>query len=49
MVIVVAVLAVLVVPNLVHKSTTNTLSYNTFLSDVQNKQIKTPPSTSRPG
>ncbi len=39
--IVVAVLAVLVIPGLVHKTTTNTLTYNSFLSDIQSKQIKT--------
>ena len=41
MVIVVAVLAVLIIPGLVHKTTTNTLTYNAFLTDIQNKQIKT--------
>ncbi|MGH9079718.1 MAG: ATP-dependent zinc metalloprotease FtsH [Acidimicrobiales bacterium] len=40
-VIVVAVLSVLIIPGLVHKTTPNTLTYNTFLSDIQNKQIKT--------
>ena len=39
--IVVAVLAILVIPGLVHKTTTNTLTYNSFLSDIQSKQIKT--------
>ena len=39
-VIVVAVLAVLVVPSLLHKTTTNTLTYNTFLTDIQGKQVK---------
>ncbi len=40
-VIAVAFLAVLVVPNLVHKSNTHTLGYNSFLSDIQSKQITT--------
>ena len=48
-VILVAVLAVLIVPSLVNKAKTNTLTYNTFLSDIQGKQIKTPPSTCPPG
>jgi cell division protease FtsH len=39
-VILVAVLAVFIVPSLVHKTTTNTLQYNSFLSDVQNSKIK---------
>ncbi len=38
--IVVAVLAVLIIPGLVHKPSTNSLTYNTFLSEIQNKQIK---------
>ncbi|HEX3980626.1 MAG TPA: ATP-dependent metallopeptidase FtsH/Yme1/Tma family protein, partial [Acidimicrobiales bacterium] len=41
LVIVVAVLAVLIVPNLLSKTTTNTLTYQTFLSDIHGKQIKT--------
>ncbi len=40
-VIVVAVLSVLIIPNLLSKSTTNTLTYNTFLTDLQNKSVKT--------
>ena len=40
-VIAVAFLSVLIIPNLVHKSTTNTLTYSTFLSDIQSKQVKT--------
>jgi cell division protease FtsH len=40
-VIVVAVLSVLIIPNLLSKTTTNTLTYNTFLSDLQSKSIKT--------
>ena len=40
-VIVVAVLSVLIIPNLLSKTTPNTLTYNTFLSDVQGKQVKT--------
>jgi cell division protease FtsH len=40
-VIVVAVLAILIIPNLFHKATTNTLTYNSFLSDVSGKQVKT--------
>ena len=39
-VILVAVLAVFIVPSLVHKTTTNTLQYNSFLSDVQSSKIK---------
>jgi cell division protease FtsH len=41
LVIVVAIVALLIVPNLVHKTTTNTLTYNSFLSDLQSKSIKT--------
>ncbi|HEY7915986.1 MAG TPA: ATP-dependent zinc metalloprotease FtsH [Acidimicrobiales bacterium] len=40
-VIAIAVLSVLIVPNLLHKANTNTLTYNTFLSDIQGKQIHT--------
>src|ERR1700674_1044750 len=40
-VIVVAVLSVLIIPNLLSKTTPNTLTYNTFLSDLQGKSIKT--------
>jgi cell division protease FtsH len=40
-VIVVAVLAILIIPNLFHKATTNTLTYNSFLSNVSSKQVKT--------
>ncbi len=40
-VIVVAVLAVLVVPSLLNKAHTNSLTYNSFLNDIQSKQIKT--------
>jgi cell division protease FtsH len=39
-VIALAVLAVLVVPSLVHKSSATSLSYNTFLKDVDAKQVK---------
>jgi cell division protease FtsH len=39
LVVVVAVLAVLIIPS-IHKSTPDPLSYNTFLSDIQSKQIK---------
>jgi cell division protease FtsH len=39
-VIAVAVLAVLIVPSLMHTSHANSLSYNTFLSDLQGKQVK---------
>ncbi len=39
-VILVAVIAVLIVPNLVNKAKTNTLTYNSFLSDIQGKQVK---------
>jgi cell division protease FtsH len=38
--IIIAVLSVLVVPQLLHRTNTTSLSYNTFLSEVQNKQIK---------
>jgi len=41
LVIVVAVLSVLIVPNLLHKTNTNTLSYSTFLTDIQGKHVKT--------
>ena len=41
LVIAVAVLAVLIIPSLVHKSNATSLSYNTFLSDVSGKQVKT--------
>ncbi len=41
LVVVVAIVAVLVVPGLVHKSKTNTLTYTTFLSEVGGKQVKT--------
>ena len=41
LVIAVAVIAVLVLPGLVHKSNTNTLTYQSFLSDIQSKEIKT--------
>ena len=37
-VIVVAVLSVLIIPNLLSKTPSNTLSYNTLLSDLQDKQ-----------
>jgi cell division protease FtsH len=40
-IVVVAILAVLIVPGLVHKSTVKTLTYNSFLSDVDGKQITT--------
>jgi cell division protease FtsH len=40
-VIVIAVLSVLIVPNLLHKTSTNTLTYNAFLSDIQGKQVST--------
>ncbi len=40
-VIVVAVLSVLIIPNLLSKTTPNTLTYNSFTSDIQGKQIKT--------
>jgi cell division protease FtsH len=40
-VIVVAVLAVLIIPGLVHKTTVKSLTYNTFLGDVDNKQVET--------
>jgi cell division protease FtsH len=40
LVIVVAVLAVLIVPNLIQSHSTDKLTYNTFLADIQNKQIK---------
>jgi cell division protease FtsH len=40
-VIIVAVLSVLIIPNLLSKTTSNTLTYNSFLSDLQNKSIKT--------
>ena len=41
LVIAVAVLAVLVIPSLVHKATSNSLNYNVFLTELQHKQIKT--------
>src|SRR5580692_1500395 len=40
-VIVVAVLSVLIIPNLLSKTTPNTLTYNAFTSDIQAKQVKT--------
>src|ERR1022692_1940899 len=40
-VIVAAVLAVLIVPGLVHKTNTTTLTYNAFLTDIHGKQVKT--------
>jgi cell division protease FtsH len=40
-VIVAAVLAVLIVPGLVHKTTTTSLTYNAFLTDIHSKQVKT--------
>ena len=40
-IIAIAVLSVLIVPNLLHKANTNTLPYNTFLTDIQGKQIHT--------
>ncbi len=40
-VVMVAVLAVFIVPSLLHKTTTTTIGYNNFLSDVSNKQVKT--------
>ena len=40
-VIVVAVLSVLIIPNLLSKTPSNTLTYNTFLSDLKNNSIKT--------
>jgi cell division protease FtsH len=40
-VIAIAVLSVLIVPNLLHKTNTNPLTYNTFLTDIQGKQIHT--------
>ena len=39
-VIMVAVLSVFIIPSLLHKASTNTLTYNTFLNDIQNKQVK---------
>ncbi len=39
-VIVVAILAVLVVPSLLNKTHTTNLTYNTFVNDIQGKQIK---------
>jgi cell division protease FtsH len=39
-VIVVAILAVLVVPSLLSKTHTTSLTYNTFVNDIQGKQIK---------
>jgi cell division protease FtsH len=39
-VIVVAILAVLVVPSLLNKTHTTSLTYNTFVNDIQGKQIK---------
>ncbi len=36
-----ALLAVFIVPSLVHKTTPNSLTYNQFVSDLQAKQIKT--------
>jgi cell division protease FtsH len=40
LVIVVAVLSVLIVPNLIQSHNTNKLTYNTFVTDVQHKDIK---------
>jgi cell division protease FtsH len=37
----VALLAVFIVPSLVHKTTASSLPYNTFINDLQNKQVKT--------
>src|ERR1035437_4023690 len=39
-VIAVAILAVLIVPSLMHTSHATSVSYNTFLSDLQGKQVK---------
>ena len=39
-VIVVAILAVLVVPGLLNKTHTNSLTYNSFVNDIQSKQVK---------
>ncbi len=39
-VIVVAILAVLVVPSLLNKTHTTNLTYNTFVNDIQGKQVK---------
>ncbi len=36
-----ALLAVFIVPSLVHKTTPNTLTYNQFIDDLQAKQVKT--------
>jgi cell division protease FtsH len=36
-----ALLAVFIVPSLVHKTTPNTLTYNQFINDLQAKQVKT--------
>ncbi len=36
-----ALLAVFIVPSLVHKTTPNTLTYNAFLKDLQGKEVKT--------
>ncbi len=41
LVIMVAVLAVIVAPSLLRKTTTNTLTYNAFLTDVSSKRITT--------
>jgi cell division protease FtsH len=40
-VVVVALLSVFIIPSLMHKTSANTLTYNTFLTDIQGKQIKT--------
>ncbi len=40
-VVMVAVLSVFIIPSLLHKTSTNTLTYNTFLNDVHGKQVKT--------
>jgi cell division protease FtsH len=40
-VVMLAVLAVFIVPTLLHKTTTTSIGYNNFLTDVSNKQVKT--------
>ncbi len=40
-VVALAVLAVLVIPNLLHKTNASSLPYNTFLTDVSSKQVHT--------
>jgi cell division protease FtsH len=41
MLVVAALLAVFIVPSLIHKPTSNSLTYNSFLSELGNKQVKT--------